>query len=88
MSRLRPAAVESVQHDAGNEVTQQDVVNETAVVSLRQLDTSTVQPARKAKAPPVDLFTGEGSDVLWEDWLPTLERTTTLNNWTENKKLL
>ena len=63
-SRLRPVAVEPVQHDAGNEVAQQDVVNETAVVSSRQLDTSTVQPAQKGKAPPVDLFTGEGSDVL------------------------
>ena len=87
-SCLRPVAVEPVQHDAGNEVAQQDVVNETAVVSPRQLDTSTVQPAWKGKAPPVDLFTGEGTDVVWEYWLPTLERTATWNNWTENEKLL
>ena len=86
-SRSRPVTVEPVQHDSGNEDAQQDVVIET-VVSPRQLDTSTVQPARKGKAPPVDLFTGEGSDVLWEDWLPTLERTATWNNWTENEKLL
>ena len=66
-SRSRPVTVEPVQHDTVNEVAQQDVVNETAVVSPRQLDTSTVQPARKGKPPPVDLFTGEGSDVLWDD---------------------
>ena len=87
-SRSQPVAVEPVHHDAGNEIAQQDVVNETAAVSPRQQDTSTVQPARKGKAPPVDLFTDEGSDVLWEDWLPTLERTATWNNWTENEKLL
>ena len=63
----QPTAVESEQHDAGNEAAQQDVMNETAVASQRQLDTSTVQPARKGKPPPVDLFTDEGSDVLWED---------------------
>ena len=29
---------------------------------------------RRGKAPPVDPFTGESEEVLWEDWLPTLER--------------
>ena len=70
------------------ETAQQDSVNEFAVPTSRQLDTSTVQPSRKGKAPPVDLFTGESSDVLWEDWLPTLEWTATWNNWTESEKLL
>ena len=53
----------------------------------RQLDTSMVQPSQKGKAPLVDLFTGKNSNVLWEDWLPTLKRTATWNNWTENEKL-
>ena len=66
----------------------QDSVDEFTVPTSRQLVTSTVQPSGKGKAPPVDLFTGESSDVLWEDWLPTLECTATWNNWTESEKLL
>lgn len=72
------ASVETV-HDGSSEP--------SATPSSRH-DTSTLQLSRKGKAPPVDLFTGENSDVLWEDWLPTLERTATWNNWTENEKLL
>ena len=30
--------------------------------------------AHRGKAPPVEPFTGERSDQLWEEWLPTLER--------------
>ena len=33
--------------------------------------------ARHGKVPPVDPFTGESEEVLWEDWLPTLERAAT-----------
>ena len=76
-SRMRDSQAAVEHHDAGNEVAQGDNVIETAVVSSRQQDTSTSQPVRKGKAPPVDLFTDKGSDVLWEDWLPTLERTAT-----------
>ena len=70
------------------ETAQHDSLNELSIPTSRQPDTSMVQSSRKGKAPPVDLFTGESSDVLWEDWLPTLERTATWNNWTENEKLL
>ena len=73
------AIVETVQHDGSNELFSQ---------ISRHFDTSTVQPSQKGKASPVDLFIGESSDVLWEDWLLTLEQTATWNNWTENKKLL
>ena len=66
----------------------QDSVDEFTVPTSRQLATSTVQPSGKGKAPLVDLFTGESSDVLWEDRLPTLECTATWNNWTESGKLL
>ena len=29
---------------------------------------------RKGKAPQVDSFSGGSLDVLWEDWIPTLEQ--------------
>ena len=36
---------------------------------------------RRGKAPPVEPFTGERPDVLWEDWIPTLERAAGWNGW-------
>ena len=54
------------------------------------LDTSILQtlPGRRGKAPPVESFTGEESSVHWDDWLPTLERAATWNNWSEQEKLI
>ena len=54
------AIVETVQHDGSNEL--------FSLIS-KHFDTSTVQPSQNGKASTVDLFTGESSDVLWEDWL-------------------
>lgn len=48
----------------------------------------TTGQARHGKAPPVDSFTGESEKVLWEDWLPMLERAATWNGWSEEEKLL
>ena len=45
-------------------------------------------PARRGKAPPIEPFTGEGPSVHWDDWLPTLERAATWNNWNEQEKLI
>ena len=44
--------------------------------------------SRVGKVPPIDTFTGENCDVLWEDWLPTFERVAHWNNWSEDEKLL
>ena len=48
--------------------------------------------SRVGKASPLDTFTGENCDVLWEvlweDWLPTFERAAHWNNWSEDEKLL
>jgi len=44
--------------------------------------------SRVGKAPPIDTFTGESVDVLWEDWLPLFERAAHWNGWTEEEKLL
>ena len=55
-------------------------------------ETSQVNHSRqvrgRGKAPPVDPFTGEQPDVLWEDWLSTFERASTWNGWSESEKLL
>ena len=62
--------------------------NQTNVID--DIDTSILQtlPSRRGKAPPVESFTGEESSVHWDDWLPTLERAATWNNWSEQEKLI
>ena len=74
------ASIEAIQLETMNEASD--------TPTSRHLETSTAHLIRKGKAPPVDIFTGESSDVLWEDWLPTLEQTATWNDLTENEKLL
>ena len=43
---------------------------------------------RRGKAPPVDAFTGEDPEIRFEDWLPSLRRATTWNDWDTNELLL
>ena len=40
------------------------------------------------KAPPFAAFTGDEVTIHWEDWLPTLERAATWNNWSDQEKLI
>jgi len=35
---------------------------------------------RQGKALPVHLFTGEGSDELWDEWLPIFKGAAEWNN--------
>ena len=35
--------------------------------------------SRIGKAPPIEPFTGEGVDILFEEWLPSFERTVVWN---------
>ena len=44
--------------------------------------------SRRGKAPPVDPFTGEDPEIRLDDWLPSLERAATWNEWTEEEHLL
>ena len=44
--------------------------------------------ARRGKAPPVDSFTEENAEFRLEDWLPTLERASSWNCWTDEELLL
>ena len=48
-----------------------------------------VRPAiRKGKAPPVDPFSSEGSDLLFEEWLPSFERMATWNDRIDAEKMI
>ena len=42
----------------------------------------------QGKAPPIDSFTGEDSEIRFDDCLPTLERATTWNDWMEDERLM
>ena len=43
--------------------------------------------ARRGKAPPISEFTGVDPDCTRDDWLPSLERASTWNSWTDEEKL-
>ena len=63
-------------------------VHEEVTRSIHGTETTGSSHGRKGKAPPVDAFTGESPDVLWEDWIPTLERAAIWNGWSDEEKLL
>ncbi len=46
------------------------------------------RPTWGKKAPPVDPFTGENPEIRLEEWLPSLQRASTWNGWTEEELLL
>ena len=43
---------------------------------------------RRGKAPPVDSFTGESPNILFEDWLPALQRAADWNRWSDEETLI
>ena len=43
---------------------------------------------RRGKAPPVNKFTGEDPEYILDDWLPSLERASQWNTWTEEERLM
>ena len=43
---------------------------------------------RRGKAPPIDSFDGESPDVLFEDWVPALQRAVDWNGWSEKELLI
>ena len=44
--------------------------------------------ARRGKMSPVDAFTGENSEVCFDDWLPALKRAAGWNNWDQDELLI
>ena len=47
-----------------------------------------VLPVRRGKAPPVSAFTGRDPECQLDDWLPSLERASAWNAWTEDEKMM
>ena len=43
---------------------------------------------RRGKAPPVDPFTGKSPEMRFDDWLPSLERASQWNEWSEEELLM
>ena len=43
---------------------------------------------RRGKAPPVEQFSGDKTDELLDDWLPTLERAGVWNAWSQEELLM
>ena len=54
---------------------------------LPVLPSNTHPASRRGKAPPVELFSGEGTDILLDDWLPGLQRAADWNGWTQQELL-
>ena len=44
--------------------------------------------ARRGKAPPVPVFSGEDPEIQMDDWLPSLERASVWNAWTAEEKAM
>ena len=47
-----------------------------------------ISTTRRGKAPPIEPFTGEEVDMLFEEWLPSFERAVAWNGWGEAEKLI
>ena len=43
---------------------------------------------RRGRAPPIDPFTGEDLEIRFDDWLPSLQRASQWNQWTEGEQLM
>ena len=89
LATLQPSRERVAEHSAHNSPVV--TTTTTGVIVPRRSERETVvrsHTSRVGKAPPIDTFTGENSDVLWEDWLPTFERAAHWNDWSEDEKLL
>ena len=61
----------------------------TSAQSMMSRSVDVSQPGPQVgKAPPIDTFTGQNPDVVWEDWLSTFELVANWNGWYEEEKLL
>ena len=62
------------------------VTSSPSVTQAATLSDAAVQ--HRGKAPPIDAFTREDAEIRFDDWLPTLERAATWNNWAESEALM
>ena len=59
------------------------------VPTISPTDPVTISTAvRRGKAPPVGEFSAENAEIQLDDWLPSLERTSIWNSWTEEELLM
>ena len=43
---------------------------------------------RRGRAPPIEFFSGEDPGITVDDWLPSLERASSWNEWSKSEKLM
>ena len=74
----------------------ESMAKEAEITSLKEklgeLETSSLHetdvihspvPTRRGKASPIDAFTGDDVETQFDDWLPTLDRAASWNNWSD-----
>ncbi len=54
----------------------------------RQDPTHTTAVKRHGRAPPIDSFTGEDPEMRLDDWLPSLQRASQWNQWSESEQVI
>ena len=64
-----------------------NVHGETSSVRGEASSSASTQ-ARRGKAPPLSTFSGEDPECLLDDWLPSIERASTWNAWSEEDRLI
>ena len=52
------------------------------------IDSRGEKSSRRGRAPPIDPYSGESPDVLFEDWMPALLRAAEWNGWSEHETLI
>lgn len=55
---------------------------------LSSRSSHTFTAARRGKAPTVNEFSGDDPESLLKDWLPSLERASLWNTWSEEEKII
>lgn len=60
----------------------------THTVSTHTMGGPGEHKSRRGKAPPVDPFTGEDPNIMFDEWLPSLERASEWNRWSDQELLL
>ena len=64
-------------------------ISSTGVANCGKVATDNLASTfRRGKAPPIDSFTAEDTTITFDDWLLSLERAATWNEWTPHETLM
>jgi len=55
---------------------------------LRAATQASQQQSQQRKAPPLDCFSGDNSEITFDDWLSLLERVSNWNEWSGEDTLI